>query len=268
KTCKEKLFMVITFCAANFFIVLAYSTLAPFFPTEAQKKGISSTFVGLVFGSYELVLLIASPFYGTYISIGAKFLYIAGLLLCGVCTILFGLIKNAPNGTPYLVLCLIIRMFEALGAAAFGTASFSMMAYNFPKHIATMFGTLEMFNGLGLIVGPPVGGALYELGGFTTPFVVLGTLMLAIGLISIYLLSPHKGGVLKLLTTPLITLTCLCLCAGSSSFVYLDVSLSIHLSEVFHLSPFMVGMVFLTESMAYCVMSPIWGRIVDYKVNK
>ncbi|ESO10478.1 hypothetical protein HELRODRAFT_91778, partial [Helobdella robusta] len=273
KMSRKKLFTVITFCIANFFNGLFYSILAPFFPTEAQKKEISSTQVGLVFGSFELVLIIVSPFYGNYLNkIGAKFMYITGIFVCGVCSILFGIIDKAPNGTPYFVLCLIVRMFEGLGAAAFGTASFAIMAYNFPKHIATMFGTLEMFTGLGLMAGPPIGGALYELGGFASPFATLGSFILVIGLISIFMLSPYrvndlprKDSVFKLLKYPVITLTCLCLLAGSCSMGYLDVSLSVHLTKSFHLSPFWVGLVFLVEPLAYSIMSPIWGRIVEYK---
>jgi hypothetical protein len=37
-----------------------------------------------------------------------------------------------------------------------------------------MFAILETFFGIGMIMGPTVGGALYELGGFTLPFVSLG----------------------------------------------------------------------------------------------
>ena len=43
--------------------------------------------------------------------------------------------------------------------------SFSVIAKEFPDRVATMFACLETFFGLGLIVGPSVGGALYEAGG-------------------------------------------------------------------------------------------------------
>ena len=49
-----------------------------------------------------------------------------------------------------------------------------MIAKEFPENVATMFAILETFFGIGLIVGPTVGGALYEAGGFTLPFVSLG----------------------------------------------------------------------------------------------
>ncbi|CAG7719837.1 unnamed protein product, partial [Allacma fusca] len=36
---------------------------------------------------------------------------------------------------------------------------------------------METASGMGLIVGPAVGGGLYELGGFVLPFVVTGILL-------------------------------------------------------------------------------------------
>ena len=50
-----------------------------------------------------------------------------------------------------------------------------MIAKEFPNNVATMFAILETFFGIGMIVGPTVGGALYQVGGFTLPFVSLGS---------------------------------------------------------------------------------------------
>lgn len=49
-----------------------------------------------------------------------------------------------------------------MGNAAFLTASFAIIAQEFPNNVATTFASLETFFGLGLIVGPTVGGALYQ----------------------------------------------------------------------------------------------------------
>ena len=51
-----------------FFLSSAYySLLAPFFPSEAIKKGISQTQVGFIFGIFEFVILILSPIFGKYV---------------------------------------------------------------------------------------------------------------------------------------------------------------------------------------------------------
>ena len=39
-------------------------------------------------------------------------------------------------------------------------------------------GSLEMFTGLGLILGPPLGGWLYQAYGYELPFLVLGCILL------------------------------------------------------------------------------------------
>jgi hypothetical protein len=44
--------------------------------------------------------------------------------------------------------------------------------------------TLETFFGLGLIVGPTLGGLLYQYGGYMAPFTVLGTLLFAASLLT------------------------------------------------------------------------------------
>lgn len=43
---------------------LLFSIFAPFFPTEAQKKGMSAPLVGVLFGIYELVVFLLSPIWG------------------------------------------------------------------------------------------------------------------------------------------------------------------------------------------------------------
>jgi len=53
---------------ANFFSTIAFSCIAPFFPREAQKKGLSTTEVGVIFGIFELVMLVVSPLLGKYVS--------------------------------------------------------------------------------------------------------------------------------------------------------------------------------------------------------
>lgn len=51
---------------------------------------------------------------------------------------------------------------------------------------------LETCFGLGLILGPTVGGALYEWGGYPLPFVVLGTFLLLGGVLTFCFL-PTSG---------------------------------------------------------------------------
>ena len=59
-------------------------------------------------------------------------------------------------------------------------------------------GVLSAFSQLGLILGPPVGGALYSAGGFHLPFWVSGGAYMGVGLLSIWLLpNPMDGKEIK-----------------------------------------------------------------------
>jgi xanthine/uracil permease len=58
---------------------------------EAESKGASSTVYGLIFGVYELLIITMSPVFGKLITkIPPNYLVQAGLLLCGLSTIIFG----------------------------------------------------------------------------------------------------------------------------------------------------------------------------------
>lgn len=51
--------------------------------------------------------------------------------------------------------------------------------------------SLETFFGLGLIVGPTLGGALYALGGYSLPFAVLGSALFCAAVMSCFALPKH-----------------------------------------------------------------------------
>ncbi|CAG7821702.1 unnamed protein product, partial [Allacma fusca] len=116
--------------------------------------------------------------------LGPKHVFNAGICVAGVATILFGFLDHFTDRTTFITLCFVVRIIEALGDAAFITASFAIIAAEFPESVATTFASLETFFGLGLIVGPTVGGALYQKGGFTLPFVVMGGLLLVVAVLT------------------------------------------------------------------------------------
>ena len=66
------------------------------------------------------------------------------------------------------------------------------LAKEFPDNVATMFAILETFFGIGMIMGPTVGGALYELGGFTLPFVALGSVLVGAAIFCSFLLPSSR----------------------------------------------------------------------------
>lgn len=62
----------------------------------------------------------------------------------------------------FTLFCFLIRGFEALGASAYSTASYVFVVNMFPNNISSVLGILETFVGLGMSVGPAIGGLLYS----------------------------------------------------------------------------------------------------------
>ncbi|XP_059175190.1 MFS-type transporter SLC18B1-like [Physella acuta] len=171
-----------------------YSLLAPFYPLEAEKKGVSQTIIGLVFSVFSIVSFCASPIIGGMLTIlGAKFVCVAGLGLAGCSSLLFGVLDKCPSGTPFIVLSFIVRVVEALGALGVVISSSSIASCQFPDNVSTVVAILAAFYCIGLMIGPTIGGLLYELGGFGLPFWAVGAAILLAGVIIFITLPPQHG---------------------------------------------------------------------------
>ncbi|XP_041763407.1 MFS-type transporter SLC18B1-like [Anopheles merus] len=262
---------------ADFCNAICVSLQAPFFPNEAESKGATATEYGLVFGIFELVVFIISPLYGQYINrIGPKVLFNSGIFTTGTSAILFGLLDRVPGHVPFITLAFVIRIVEALGNAAFLTASFAIIAKEFPNNVATTFASLETCFGLGLIVGPMVGGALYTVGGYYLPFVVLGSALFVTAILTLCILPKHpneqqpnrekSASLLAVLKIPGVVVCALAISATSASIGFLSATMEPHLRQ-FDLSPILLGVVFVINGGVYALTAPIWGWGVDKFLN-
>ncbi|KAL6105305.1 slc18b1 [Pungitius sinensis] len=266
---RQQTLTLISMASVNFSSMICYSILGPFFPNEAVKKGASQTVIGLIFGCYAVCNLIGSLIMGKYIvQIGAKFMLVAGLFVSAGCTILFGLLNRAPAGATFISLCFVVRSIDALGFAAAMTSTFAMTGKIFPNNVATVLGGLEVFTGLGLILGPPLGGWFYQSFGYEVPFMLLGCFLLIMVPFNIYVLpsieaEPSKDSFLPLLTKVKILLICYAIFTLSAGLGFLDATLSLFAMEKFNLSAGFVGLILLGLSLPYCLASPLIGYITD-----
>lgn len=132
---------------ADFCNAICVSLQSPFFPQEAELKGCTATEYGLVFGIFELVVFIISPIYGRHIHrVGPKLMFNVGIFTTAVSAILFGLLDQVPGHMPFITLAFVVRIVEAMGNAAFLTASYSIIAKEFPNNVATTFVSICLFH--------------------------------------------------------------------------------------------------------------------------
>ncbi|XP_045129884.1 MFS-type transporter SLC18B1-like [Portunus trituberculatus] len=275
---RQQWLTLIVFAIADFCSAVCVSLQAPFYPMMAESKGATPTQYGFVFGIFELTVFIVSPIYGNYLyKIGPKFMFNAGIFTTASTCILFGFLDRINDCNAFIGLSFAIRIVEAMGNSGFLTASFSIIAKEFPENVGATFACLETCFGLGMIVGPTLGGALFELGGYTLPFVSLGCLLLAAASLTYCILPSYtnesKGGeeeksgsMLQLIKIPAIALAAYAIMASSISIGFLQATLEPHLRPL-QMSPFQLGLMFVLNGATYGLFAPVWGFLCDKLIN-
>lgn len=147
---------------------------------------------------------------------------------------------------------------------------------------------METMFGIGMMVGPFLGGLLYEVGGFYFPFVTCGGSLVACTFVSaifMYIKSSsediddddddsldssqmEKTTYLQLLKMPAVSFCCIFLIMAEISVTWYLPSLQPFLEETFQMNPVKTGAMFMVEGATYAVFSPIWGTLLDRTKNK
>src|SRR5689334_8035525 len=158
---------------AVFVDMLLYGLAVPIVPGYAATLGASEPAIGVMFGSYALALLIVSPGVGTLSDrVGRRGPIVGGLVWPAVATGLFAFATSYP-------MLLAARTLQGVAAAATWTAGLALLADLYPPQ-ARGWAMGVALSGMtaGLLLGPPVGGLLYERGSFQLPCLVVAALAL------------------------------------------------------------------------------------------
>eukprot|EP00057_Strongylocentrotus_purpuratus_P008266 XP_011662740.1 PREDICTED: MFS-type transporter SLC18B1 [Strongylocentrotus purpuratus] len=272
KLTKSQVLIFISLATSIFLDQASFSVLAPFFPREGRRCfQVTNCFI---FGAFALVNVIFSPIFGKFLPrLGAKFTFVSGVWIVAGCNILFGFCDEIKSTSTFVIFCYVTRCTAAVGTAAGVTATYTIAAQTFPDHVAQTVGLMETFGGLGYMVGPVIGGFLYEVGGndYKIPFIVLGCADMVCVFLNLALLpsigndGTKTGSITKFLSIPSVWPVGLSIFVGSASFGFLDPTLSLHVAQ-FTESAMVVGLLFLLSGGCYALSSPLWGWMAE-KLN-
>ncbi|CAG2054907.1 unnamed protein product [Timema podura] len=100
---------------------------------------------------------------------------------------------------------------------------------------------MEVFYGLGFILGPLIGGAIYSIGGYILPFMLLGGVLL-LDSAFIFLVLPKvnwentnaetQGNLWSILKVPSVVLDTFCTTAAAISMGFYSATLEPHLRQI------------------------------------
>ena len=187
--------------------ISTYAIIAPFFPLEAIELGLDTAQVAIVFGSFAVVQLGISPIAGGLCSkFGRRRVLVVGVIIVSVGTFLFGIVPLVclSADIPMMPFFITARVMQGTGSALTMTCIFAILSDAFPDSRGRIIGVAEMMNSLGWTVGPPMGGLLFAIGGFTLPFIICGALPLLtlLGVLSVF---PEGGSTPRAAPAPLST---------------------------------------------------------------
>lgn len=248
---------------AIFTDMLVYGLVVPILPSYASSLGVSQTAIGFLFGSYAIALFIATPIFGILSDkIGRKGPMLWGLLGLAASTLLYAFAKQ-------FWMLILARSLQGISAAITWTAGFALLADLFPaQERGKVMGIALSGQSIGTLIGPTVGGWLYQLGGYETPFLLATGLAIIDGLLRIFLIKdvPHEKSEsalssLKLLKNHNLLVIVGVVVIGASIPCVLQPTLPLQLQKVMKVSSSVTGMLFAIPTLAYAISAPVIGSI-------
>jgi MFS family permease len=285
--------LIILFCAVYISWGLTDSIQAPFFPIEAERKGSTPSEYGAVFGIIHLAMFLCGPLFGKYMPVlGVYRVFIFGVLGTAVCGLLFGLLTYLENTWAFLGCSYGLRLLEGVAEAGAWSSVLTILSSQFKDHVTYVYSLTQASFGFAEILGPSVGGVLYEYGGFILPFEFSGGLCLVVGLIIIirlpYLIQTPESESLEngvsekkskdvintstsedyaqILRSKMVCLALLGTMFSATCQGFIESFLEEYL-KIFSLSVTQIGLSFLSMSVPYMFATPAWGWLVDKYVQ-
>jgi MFS family permease len=249
---------------ATFTDIVAYSVAVPVLPDLGSRLGASPTTIGLLFASFGVTLLTVSiPMGAVSDRIGRRGPMVAGLLVLAGSTVLFAFAESLPW-------LFTARLFQGAADAVTWVVGFAI--------IADLYGSAERGRVTGIVmagtsfavmIGPSLGGWLYELGGMALPFLSVAALALAGAAAFVWLGLPDRRAQRDVVSIGLIlrhravAACAAAVVAGSATISMLEPVLALHLQSRIGVGPARVGLVFGAAAVATAILHPVFGHVAD-----
>lgn len=242
---------------------MAYSVSVPILPDLATRFNASPTMIGLLFASFGVTLLTLSvPMGALSDRIGRKGPMMVGLALLAISTIAFAYAES-------LAMLFAARLVQGAADGMTWIVGFAMIADLYgPEERGRAMGLAMAGSTLGIIIGPVLGGWLYQLGGIRLPFLIVAA-MAVIDLIVFAVVAPRTKGsgasapLRRVLTHRPVAITALVVIAGGGTIAMLEPVIPLVMRARLGLGPAAIGTLFGIAAVASTMMHPIYGRLSD-----
>jgi multidrug resistance protein len=254
--------VLVTF--ATFTDIVAYSIAVPVLPDLSRRLGASPTMIGLLFASFGVtVLAVSLPMGAISDRMGRKVPLVGGLLALAASTVMFAFAEELPA-------LFAARLVQGAADAVTWVVGFALLADMFgPAERGRVMGLVMSGTTFGFMIGPTLGGWLYETGGVRVPFlsVAVFAVIAAIGFLWLEIPAKHAAHeavpIRAILRVPAVAVCSAAVVVIGGTIAMVEPVLSLYLASSIHLGPARVGMVFGAGAVASAVLHPITGHLSD-----
>jgi len=242
------------------------SIVSPVLPQYAEQLGASYMEIGLFFSAYSFTWAFLQLYTG-YLSdkYGRKKFVMLGLFIYGLSLILVGFSQNFMQ-------LIIFRVFQGVGLGIFGPAALGLVAQVRKK--GKGFALYRTANGLGLMLGPMIGGIVGSIN-LSYPF-FLGGLLSLLAIPPVLLIPKGESygagrenflaSLRGLILTEKVVLICLATFMVELAFASLDIIIPLF-GSVQGFSPASIGIILSSYFIAFTIFQTPIG-IISEKISR
>lgn len=182
--------MLLIIFLAETIAMVGFSVMFPFLPLYVESLGASTglsieLLAGLAYSAQALTMAIASPFWGTLADRYGRKLMVERSMYGGVVImLLMAFVQSAEQ-------LVILRTLQGLVTGTIGAANALVAAAVPRRHTGYAMGLLQVGMGVGLAVGPLIGGAMADAIGYYAAFYLTSALLLLAGLLVTFGIQEH-----------------------------------------------------------------------------
>lgn len=244
--------------------LLAYSIAVPVLPDLTGRMGASPATIGFLFASFGVTLLgVSIPMGAVSDRIGRRLPLIVGMVVLAASTLVFAYATTLPW-------LFAARMLQGAADAITWGVGLALVAdlYDATERGRVM-GLVMSGSNLGFMLGPSIGGWLYETGGPRLPFLLVSVVAAACAVGFLWLrpgapiAAREAVPFSRLIRVPAVAICSAVVVVASATFAMFEPVLPLFLGTTLQLSPGRIGLVFGVAALASAVMHPVYGRLAD-----
>jgi multidrug resistance protein len=220
--------------------------------------------IGFLFAAFGVTVLATSiPMGAISDRIGRRGPLITGAVGVAAATVLCAFASSLPR-------LFFARLVQGAADAETWVVGFAWIADLFDaEERGRVMGLVMSGTTIGFMVGPSIGGWLYESGGPELPYLVVAALAAACAIGFVWMAPPPRGEAAervklgRMLRVRGVATCAVAVVLGGGTLAMLEPTFSLFLAEQIGLTPARIGLVFGAAAVVSASLNPAFGRIAD-----